>query len=226
MSSIRVDELLGPAAHTIIIERCQRAYLHDIRGGLQAITGAFELLARLAKSGENDPAVVERAATIAKRALVNHESAIFEMVHEITSEDDGAAPTDLGELLEDIVGFLRNDFTCKQVELIFSRPRDLIVRVQKRRLRLILLGLIAQRIDDCPGGTSLVMRLDRSDGRALLELRSALVHPMSQADEPLKPRELVLDMARQWLFANGGSLEVRSDDSGQSELKIAYPLHS
>jgi signal transduction histidine kinase len=223
MSSIEVNQLLAPAAHTIIIERCQRAYLHDLRGGLQAITGAFELLTRLARSGENDPAVVERAATIAKRALANHESAMLEMVHEIMSEDERAAPTDLGELLEDIVRFLRNDFTGKQIEVILSHPRDLIVRVQKHRLRLILLGLIALRIDDCPGGTPLVIRLDRSDGSALLELRSAVLF---QADHSPKPRELVLGMARQWLYANGGSVEVRSDDSGQSELKIFYPLPS
>lgn len=214
--------MLDAAVHTIVTERCQRSYLHDIRGGLQAISGAFELLARLAKSGVNDPGLVERASTIAKRAVANHESAILEMVHQITSEDDAVASVELGELLEDTVRFLRNDIASKQLKLSLNRSGEFVLQVQKRKLRLILLGLIAQCIDDSPGGGNLSLRLDRSDGHARLEMNSAVTH--QTADCSAKSRELVLDMARQWLGAHGGRLELHNEILGQSELKIYYPL--
>jgi signal transduction histidine kinase len=217
-----MDQILDAAVHSIVTERCQRSYMHDIRGGLQAISGAFELLARLAKSGVNDPGMVERASTIAKRAVANHETAVLEMVRQMTAEDDDVAPVGLGELLEDTIRFLRNDIASKQLQLSFSRSGEFVLQVQKRKLRLILLGLIALCIDDSPAGGELTVRLDRSGGDARIEMNSAVAQ--RAADPSAKPPELVLDMARQWLGAHGGRLELRNEILGRSELKIYYPL--
>jgi K+-sensing histidine kinase KdpD len=225
MNAIEVDRMLDAAAHRLIIERCRRAYLHDMRGGLQAIAGAFELLTRLAKSGESNPTMVEKASAIARRALANHEHAMLEMVEQITCEkNDSTEAIDLGELINDIIRFLRNDIASKQIGASVSHSGHLIVQAQKHRLRLVLLGLIAQRIDDCPAGAEMRIRLDRSNGNAALELRCALA-PDSRDEHPaLEPHDLVLDMARQWLTTHGGRMELRGDMPGQADLKIFYPL--
>jgi signal transduction histidine kinase len=220
------ERLLDAAAKTIITERCQRAYLHDMRGGLQAIAGAFELLAKLARNRESSPALVETASAMAKRALANHESALLEMVQQMTSEDDSAVRVELGALIDDILRFLRNDIACKQIDVNFSHAGDCTVQVQKHKLRLVLLGLIALRIDDCPQGSELVMRLDRADACARLELSSPVLPSPPRESRSYEPRELVLDMARQWLSAQGGRLEASGNSPGRCDLTIYYPMLS
>ncbi len=226
MSAIEVDRMVDAAAHTLITERCRRAYLHDMRGGLQAIAGAFELLTRLAKSGENNPSVVERASAIARRALANHENAMLEMVKQITSENGSTEAIDLGALLDDIMRFLRNDIASKQIGVSVSSSRELTVHAQKHKLRLILLGQIAQCIDDCETGSELRITLDRSNSYAVLELSATQGPQAARKHPPLEPRELVLDMARQWLCAHGGRMEQSNDLHGRADLKIFYPVLS
>lgn len=228
-----MEHMLDAAAHSLIIERCRGAYLHDMRGGLQAIAGAFELLARLARSGEHNPDVVEKASAIAKRALANHENSMLEMVKQMAGEDGGTASVELGTLIDDILRFLRNDIACKQLEVRFNRTDNTVVRAEKSRLHLILLGLTALRIDDCPAGAELSIRVDRSGGNALIEMGSAIMGSaiMSSAITAPSPvehlsrqrRELVLEMARQWFSAHGGSAELH-ENASRSDLQLSYPL--
>ena len=215
--------MLDAEVHSLIIERCRGAYLHDMRGGLQAIAGAFELLARLARSGEHNPELVEKASAIGRRALANHENFLIEMVKQMTGEDSGTASVELGGLIDDVIRFLRNDIACKQLEVRFLRTGDTMIRAEKSKLHLILLGLIALRIDDCPLGAELSVRVDRSGGNALIEMGSAIMatSPGEQLSRPR--RELVLEMARQWLLSHGGSA-VLHENEFRSDLQLSYPL--
>ena len=94
--------------------RCRRAYLHDLRGGLQAISGAFELLARLARTGRSDPALVDRASAIARSALANHEGAIVEMLKQVVPAEEPTGTVDFGELIDETLQFLRNDIALSK----------------------------------------------------------------------------------------------------------------
>ena len=48
MNELQAGDVLDAAVQTLINERCRRAYMHDMRGGLQAIYSSLELLARSA----------------------------------------------------------------------------------------------------------------------------------------------------------------------------------
>ena len=73
MKAVSFTQVLDAAAYALIGERCQQAYIHDIRGGLQAINSAVELLARSVKSPAQNGALLEKASAlghrIAKRSL-------------------------------------------------------------------------------------------------------------------------------------------------------------
>lgn len=151
---------------------------------------------------------------------------MLEMVKQITSENGSTEAIDLGALLDDIMRFLRNDIASKQIGVSVSRSRELTVHAQKHKLRLILLGQIAQCIDDCETGSELRIRLDRSNSYAVLELSSTQGPQAPRKQPPLEPRKLVLDMARQWLCAHGGRMEQSNDMHGRADLKIFYPVLS
>lgn len=199
------DRFSDAAARALIAERCQRTYLHEIRGGLQALSGAVELLTRLARSGDGDGAVVDRAALIAKRALTNHESAMVDMVKQMAGASERAERVDLGLMVDDIVRFLRNDMAARQVEARLEKGPEVCLEIDRNALRFLLIGLFTERIDAAPGG-ELSVRVERRDGEAVLELRSRA----GPGPDPAAA-DRILELLRHWTAAHGGRLEQRSD---------------
>jgi len=61
MNELQAGDVLDAAVQTLINERCRRAYMHDMRGGLQAIYSSLELLARSAKHAAQNPALIDVA---------------------------------------------------------------------------------------------------------------------------------------------------------------------
>jgi hypothetical protein len=230
MTALDEDQLLDAAVNTLVNGRCRRAYLHDLRGGLQALSGAFELLARLARTGKSDPILLDRASTIARSALANHESAIVEMLKQVVPEEELAGTVDFGELIDETLQSLRNDIACKQITLSVDRCDQLEVLAQRHKLRVLLLGLLTLRIDDCPTGAELIVRLERAENLAVFAVSSvAGAHPdLSDARpsrEPIYPGQVVLEWACKWLSRHGGRMELtRAEHSARSEFRVYYPL--
>lgn len=225
------DHLLDAAVTTAVNARCRRAYLHDLRGGLQAISGAFELLARLARTGKSDPVLVDRASAIARSALANHERAIVEMLNQVVPDEEPLGTVDFGELIDETLQFLRNDIACKQIRLSVDRCDTLEVLAQRHELRLLLLGLLTLRIDECPPGAELIVRVVRAENLAVVASIS-VVEPqpgsshIEQSREPIYPGQVVLEWASKWLSRHGGRMEpMRADHSARGESRIYYPLH-
>jgi hypothetical protein len=224
------DQVLDAAVATLVNGRCRRAYLHDLRGGLQALSGAFELLVRLARTGKSDPVLVDRASAIARNALANHEGAIVEMLMQVVPEEELAGTVDLGELIDETLQFLRNDIACRRITLSVDRCDQLEVLAQKHELRVLLLGLLTLRIDDCPTGGELIVRLERAENLAVFAVSSvARAHPDSSdaqsSREPVYPGQVVLEWASNRLSRHGGRMELtRAEHSARSELRVYYPL--
>jgi len=233
MNTWQAGDVLDAAVQTLINERCHRAYIHDMRGGLQAVYSSLEVLARSAKHGTPNTVLIENASSIAKRAMANHEQALVDIVNQVTGPDEVPSVVNLSSLVNQAQQFLRNDALSKGIRLGLSGCEDVLVFSQRNKLRSLILGLLALGIDGLPTGAELRVELRRADDYALLELRSELIYnDIREAEdllchEPVElcPQELVLGFARRWITAHGGRVEIHSSvGAQQSGLRIYYPL--
>jgi signal transduction histidine kinase len=233
MTTWQVNDVLDGAVQTLINERCRRAYIHDMRGSLQAIYTSFEVLARSARNDlQNNVTLIDRASSLAKRAVERHEQALTDIVDQVTGPEGAAEVVNVPQLVQQAVQFLRNDAQAKDITLRLSGCDDALVLTQRNKLRSLILGLLALGIDALPSGAELHVDLSRSDSFALLELRSEVTYgAIREAEEllchdpiNLQPQELVLTFARNWITAKGGRVELPSPLIAQSGLRIYYPL--
>jgi hypothetical protein len=203
-----------------------------MRGGLQAIYTSFEVLARSAKNGAQNPIQIEKASSLAKRAVAHHEQALTDIVNQVTGPEGAAEVVDLARLVEQAQQFLRNDALSRGISLRLSGMQNVLVLSQKNKLRLILLGLLATGIDASPSGAELRVELSRVESFALLELCSEYAYgAILEAEELLcrepvavRPEELVLGFARQWISSKGGRVEIHSPAGERPGVRIYYPL--
>src|ERR1700692_3596199 len=131
MNELQAGDVLDAAVQTLINERCRRAYMHDMRGGLQAIYSSLELLARLAKLSAQNAALIDGAPSIAKRAMANYEQSRPTIVNQVTGPDDSPVVLNLSTLVKQAQQFLRNDALGREITLSVSGPDDLRVRSER-----------------------------------------------------------------------------------------------
>jgi signal transduction histidine kinase len=232
MNNLQAGDVLGAAVQTLINERCRRAYMHDMRGGLQAIYSSLELLARSAKQAAQNPALIEGAASIARRAMANYEQSMIAIVNQVTAPDEAATILNLSTLVRQAQQFLRNDALARQITLGLSGRDDLLVSSEPGKLRSLILGLLALSIDASPTGAQLLVELSHAEGFAVLELHSEVSYgDIREAQEllcgdhvDLKPQELVLGFARQWITTRGGRVEIACGSGARTGLRLLYPL--
>jgi len=228
----QADDVLDAAVQTLINERCRQAYMHDMRGGLQAIYSSIELLARSAKNGAQNPALVDSAASLAKRAMANHDQSVADIVNQVTGPDGAAVLLNLADLVRQSQHFFRNDALAKRITVSLSCPEELLVLSERNKLRSMLLGLLAVSIDALLPGADLHLELSCADAYAVLELRSALTYDgIREAQDMLRQepvnlgfQELVLGSARRWIMINGGRMEISPAADGNTALRIFHPL--
>jgi hypothetical protein len=232
MRKWQVDDVFDAAVQTFINDRCRRAYMHDMRGGLQAIYTSLEVLVRSAKNGSQNAALIDNASSMAKRAMAHHEQALVDIVNQVTGSEGAPEVVDLGRLIQEARQFLRNDALSRGIELRSSGQENVLVLAERNKLRSLVLGLLAVGIDALPAGAELHIELSLEESFALLELRSALTYSAIHEPEELLcrepvnllPQELVLGFARQWIAVRGGRVEIHAQTDSQAGLRIYYPL--
>lgn len=231
MDQLGLPDLYEAAARATINERCALAYLHDIRGSMQALFSALELLGRSAKAGSGNPERVEKACELARRAITHHEKSTIGALQVLTLQPTEATAVDVGALLTEVVHFLRNDAANKEVVMAIDGTEVVSIVAERAKLQTLLVGLLAASIDDAPPGTMLQLSFRRSNDSAVVSLGSdagygraqeAMVTPDLQ--NRLRPIELTLLFARRFLAANGGRLEIDPSGSPRGELRLYYPL--
>ncbi len=171
MKELSSIDLLEAAAYALVSERCRPSYLHDLRGGLQALQGAVELLVRAAKNPGNS-AIAEKAAGLARSALLNHEKSLVELVDQITPRQESATAVNVGELLRDVLRFVRSDAAAKSITLRLQASKDLNVLAEAHTFRLLLLGLCMTLTDGLAASAVVDVKVTRSGRHALIELSS------------------------------------------------------
>ena len=227
MKAISPLDVLGAAAYALVSERCRQSYLHDIRGGLQTLNSAVELLIRAANSPGDNAALAEKASVLARRAVLKHEKSLVDLVNDVTPQSEVASRVNVGDLMSEVQRFVAGDFANKSVSLRLHSTADLCVLAERHRFRLLILGLVCVLADELAPGSVVDVTLARSDSHALIEFHSAMsCHSMPEAGNPWElpgamssPRELLLALTQQWTVAHGGELEL-----SPTALRIRYPL--
>ena len=215
LTAWRVEDVLDAAVQTLINGRCRQAYVHDMRGGLQAVHSSVELLSRAAKRGGVDEARLTSIAGLAKRAMANQEQALIGIVNQITMPPEAASTFDLAQLLTDVQQFLRNDTAHKDIRFEIHAIPDATVSAPRAKLRSLLVGFVALCVDALPAGALLRADLARMAGHVEIEIRSGLSFApvrngadlMHHVGDALPPHELVLGALQRLALAHGGGVE-------------------
>jgi hypothetical protein len=230
MKAITSIDMLEAAAYALVSERCRASYIHDIRGGLQALYGGIELLARAAKSPDS-ARVADKAAGLARSALAKHEKSLVDLVDQLTPRTESPAPVNVGGLFGDILQFIRNDVANKAITFRLDAARDTVVLAEPHKIRLLLLGLSITLTDGLAAATVIDVKVTRSDHYALIEFANVVPCPMiptlaeiwGSTDPVSSARELLLSLTQSWAAANGGRLEVPLDAAGPGAVRLYYP---
>ena len=234
MKAISSIDLLEAAAYALVGERCRQSYLHDIRGGLQSLHSAVELLARAAVSPAENPALAEKASALARRAVQNHEKSLTELLNQLAPIEERAGTVDVGELVAVVLRFIRNDAAGKSINFRFAPSAEVLVVAQPHKFRLLILGLCSALIDAAAPGAVVDVAVARAHLDAMVEFRSSIPCPTIQNPQALwrageavsSAYELLLALTQHWVSVNGGRLEPPTGAHLPNSLRIYYPLAS
>jgi len=230
---LSLTDLYEAAARATINERCAPAYLHDVRGSLQALFGALELLGRSARAGGGDLARVEKACDLARRAISRHEKSTIDALQALTSQQSIATVVDFGALIRDVVRFLRNDATDKAIRITVASSQGLNVWADRAKLQTLLAGLLTAAIDETRIGGELPISIDRVGDDVAVSIGSHAGYDDIHVTPDLsrrptlrfQPKQLTMLFAREFLATNGGRLTVDNGVQPQGSLTMYYPAH-
>jgi signal transduction histidine kinase len=228
----QIDDVFDAAVLTLINDRCRHAYVHDIRGRLQAVYSSFELLARSARQGTVNGTLIDNASALAKRALASHERVVLEIVNQLTVPEDEPVVVNVANLIEEIQHFMRNDAASRDVRISVGGDKNVQVSAALNKLRTLLLALLALCIDALPAGAELHIDISRVRQDACVELRSELSFGEIRSAAALlreqagviQPRDLILVSAQHWLQKHGGGIVVDRGAALHNVLRIYHPL--
>jgi hypothetical protein len=232
MNELGLAELYEVAARATINRRCALVYLHDIRGSMQALFSAVELLGRSAKSSGSNQERVDKAYDLARRAISNHEKSTLGALQALTLQHDEAAVVDVAEVAAAAAHFLRNRAAAQEVMVTALAQDPVRIIAQRAKLQTLLVGLMAEAIDGGPQGMELPVSVDRCGDDAVITIGSEAGFAAIGTTEDLLRRpsggllrkELTLLFARQFLGDNGGRLEIDAHASPRGALRLVYPI--
>jgi signal transduction histidine kinase len=230
---LSLTDLYEAAARANINERCAPAYLHDVRGSMQALFGALELLGRSARAGAGDLARIEKACDLVRRTFSRHEKSMIDALQALTSRQSMAAAVEVGALTRDVVHFLRNDATNKAIRITVASSEGLNVWADRTKLQTLLAGLLTAAIDETRVGGELPISIDRVGDDVAVSIGSHAGYDDIYAAPDLsqrptlrfQPKQLTLLFARELLATNGGRLTVDNGVQPQGLLTMYYPAH-
>lgn len=231
MKTISPQDMLDAAAYGLISARCRQAYLHDMRGELQTLHSAVDLMVRASRGAPGNADVAEKASSLAKRTMANYENSIVKLVDQMAPQFEARRAVDVAELVASVERLVRNDAARKAVRIALHSTPPLTVVAETNKFRLYLVGLITATLDGLAAGSVIDITVHRSGGDALIEVasdmpRTLILDPDSlwQNSQPqLAPYALFLMLAKQWVIANGGQLELAGGNPLPNVLRILYP---
>ena len=151
MKFAETDGLIEAALHMQMIQRCQRAYLHELRNGLQGISTGIDLLTRMLAGKMPSSVPVDKANDMVRRAVGNYEHTMQDVIEQIVPRDEPTAAFPLIATLNTAVSLLNNDALSHGVSLSVTSPttsdEPIAIFARKDKFRLALMSLMIRSID-------------------------------------------------------------------------------
>lgn len=222
------DRALEFELHALISKRYRGVYLHDLRGGLQVLQNAIEVLVRVATAARSDAGMSARTSELARRALAAHGELIDATLERLVPSDDAAADCSASLVVGDVVAFLRSQFAARSISLQAQPGADFRVAVPASRLRLVLLVVLTAVLDDPhkAGAVQVSVERDGSWGTLIVSTAPAGSRPAADAAPEIHRVEGPFDLStrRRLVGLDGGEVQCRLEPNGAWRQELRYPL--
>jgi signal transduction histidine kinase len=225
--------ILQLALHALITERCKRAYVHDLRNGLQGIYGSTEVVKRLLTM-TSSPAVsvAEKSIEMMRRSLAGYEDSLRSACDNLVPEPLGKTTICIDKTLRSLAAFLNGDAAAHGVSLRVTGDPGIDVLVRPHALRLTLLSLLVDAIDAMPNGGQVMLEARVSGAHVVIDITTTPISGTArrnlstawQLDLSSDPpyAGLVYHVVRDLVQADAGTIELTARDEG-TQVSIRYP---
>lgn len=211
MDDIDDERMQELALRNVVAHRCRRAYLHEIRGGIQPIASSFELLHRAANAAPFNQALAAKASEFFRRAVDTHERVVEETLGDICGDVVQRAPVDLENFTAQALRFLQNDAAARQVSLQPAVTEPVVVQTSGPDLRLLLFALLTHAIDHAAPGESIRVSVERLPRAAVV-----MAAPRWAADSGMF--RLIRMVGSRLMSVDGGAFNVPDGATGRLTL--------
>jgi signal transduction histidine kinase len=195
---------------TVLDEREITSIIHDLRNPLSSIQGGAEVLIHSTLSAPQ----IHRIARNMYGASVHMKELLDEFLSRYRAAGERAEPSDLREIVRNAVDKLALVAEAQSVEIVQDVPDDLVVAIDRDRIRRVLVNLLTNSLDVMPHGGSIrisatperhsVLIKVRDNGPGILpEVRGRLFEPFATAGKP-GGLGLGLALSRQAVIDHGG----------------------
>jgi hypothetical protein len=228
-----MDSVFEAALHGFMMQRCERAYIHELRDGLQGIAVSIDALARFAEGKASASVSGERIASLGKRALQTHDQGIRAVVQQLVLQRDAPVAVEFGDSLRQIAKLLRNDAAARDVSIRVDLDGGAVHgTVRESRLRLVLLCLSVHAIDALRGAQLTIAASAASNNRkamiqfafplASIERKDAWIATFDavHVDDACDNSSWMLRAIQQIIRADGGWLESGRESIAGQDCRV------
>lgn len=219
-------ELLTLAASAAINQRAAGAYLHDLRGSMQALQGAMELLTRITKTGVADLERREKASALAKRAVSNHDALINTLFNRLSGgalrtagmpKGFDAEPFSWTTLLQEAIYFSRQESDRAQIKFLFLPGDDLYIAADRDQVFVLTVGLLHLALDTFERLNQVEIKLFEAAGFAVLSIQVGAAHVLDS-------NAMTLRYGEHFLSSLGGDLKLQTINTEMPLLVARFPV--
>jgi len=207
---------------------------HEIKNPLSTVQLNLQLLAEdLTPDNPAYPRIVNRLQTVQKETS-RLRDILDDFLRYAGQLELDRQPTDLNELLEDLVDFFLPQAQAQRAKLRLRRSEEpLVAEVDSKLIKQALLNLMINALQAMPEGGELILSAARQDGQALVDVIDTgkgippdAINKIFDAYYTSKKggTGLGLAMTRRIVREHGGELTVKSEQGKGSDFSLRLPL--
>jgi signal transduction histidine kinase len=208
---------------------------HEIKNPLSTVQLNLQLLAEdLSPDNPAYPRIKNRLATVQKETS-RLRDILDDFLRYAGKLELDRQPTDLNELLEDLVDFFLPQAQAQRTKLRLRRAdQPLVAPVDPKLIKQAVLNLMLNALQAMPTGGELILGAARQDGQALIDvIDTGKGIPADAVDKIFNAyytskkggTGLGLAMAQRIVKEHGGQITVKSEQGKGSDFTLRLPLN-